>query len=203
MSNQENQEVNSSAITPQHSTITSTTSEDDSAQNKLDIPKNINQSNFEKNENNNQNKDEEYENCIESEIKSPTKSINVSSSTPMIKIVDSSQEFPEKDNNSDEVKRCFGANTIAQVYSQCSSQNSSSFLHTATNPTPTNPFLKTSSFSSNFSNSSENPDLNSDNSFMFAPPKLLTSFSSNNLFETSSFQSPILKVPDSIALGKC
>lgn len=204
-----NPEVNSSAVTPQHSIITSTTSEDE-IQNNLEASKDSadREPNVEDSQHNQSlNKDNvsESDNYVvrsESVIKSPSKALFVSSSTPVIKVMDSSQEFSEKENNN-EVKRSIGASVIAQTPSQCaSSQNSISFLHSATNPTLANPFLRTSSLSSNFFNSPDNSDLNSDNSFSFAPSKLLSPFSSNNPFEASTTERPsVLRAADSNAEG--
>ena len=218
-----NQEVNSSwAVTPQHSTITSTTSEDDSQSNnnnnnnpetqadqiesscKSDSPDNADNSQSDK-----VNNTTESDSCIvrsESVIKSPCKPLFVSSSTtPVIKIVDSSLESPEKDEDSNEEKKSISTTTtsvIAQTSTQSASpQNSTSFLHAASSPTPFNPFLRTSSFSSNITSSSafDSSDPNTDSSFIFAPPKLFTPFSSSNLFDTSAnFQRPsVLKTVDS------
>lgn len=204
-----NPEVNSSAVTPQHSTITSTT-EDDSQIN-FETQRNSAESNpldGEQSPSADQENAIESENCARSEsvIKSPSKPLFVSSSTtPVIKVVDSSLESDEKEDSSEE-KRSIGTGVIAQTSSQSASpQNSSSFLYSASSPSPSNPFLRTSSFSSNFnSNSTDNVDLNSESPFSFAPPKLLTPFSSKNPFETSSsFERPsIFKAADSKAESK-
>lgn len=200
-----NPEVNSSAVTPQHSTITSTTEDDNqinfetqknSAEPDLQDAEEVEEGGAESLA------DSESRARSESVIKSPSKPLFVSSSTPVIKVVDSSQESGEKEDSSD-ARRYTGTGVIAQPSSQCASpQNSTSFLHSASSPTPSNPFLRTSSFSSNINSSSasDNSDLNPESSFIFAPPKLLTPFSNNNLFEASpSFLRPVFKAAESDA----
>lgn len=202
------QEVNSSTATttPQHSSITSTTSEDDSQNNLPDqaeasnetIDASLTEANAEQRLDNASVSTESDSLVVRSEsvIKSTSKPLFVTSSTPVIKVVDSSQEISEKDSNND-VKRAIGTSVIAQPSSGASQ---TSFLHSTSNPSPSNPFLRTSSFSAGISSSShDNSDPNSDSASIFAPPKLFAPFSGSNLFDTSaSFQRPsVLRAADS------
>lgn len=203
------QEVNSSTATttPQHSSITSTTSEDDSQNNLPDqaeasnetIDACLTEGKAEQRLDNASVSTESDSLVVRSEsvIKSTSKPLFVTSSTPVIKVVDSSQEISEKDSNND-VKRAIGTSVIAQPSSGASPQTS--FLHSTSSPSPSNPFLRTSSFSAGISSSShDNSDPNSDSASIFAPPKLFAPFSGSNLFDTStSFQRPsVLRAADS------
>lgn len=72
--------------------------------------------------------------------------------------------------------------------SQQQQQNSTSFLHSVSSPTPSNPFLRTSSFSSGITSSTQESSSDLSSADIFAPPKLLAPFSSasGNLFSDAS-----------------
>lgn len=143
----------------------------------------------------------------ESVIRSPPKAI----STPVIKVLDhSTNTLVEPTSTSQqlykdsEVKRSLGTNVIT---SATSSAPPTSFLHSSCSKVPTNPFLRTSLFSSpafGQEEPSSNSDTGSDtsSSVIFAAPKLMPSLS-HSTFDSSFFRPSVLRVGESLSsIGK-
>lgn len=206
-----NQEVNSSTgVTPQNSVITSTTEEDNQSNEKSPSSEPVSSrsedySHDDLGDSSSACKPDSYENDAlvvrsESVIKSPfqIKPLFVSSSTtPVIKVVDSSRDHIESECNS-ELKRPFGSHFSTF---RGTSQNSNIFS-TSTIP-PTNPFSRTSSFSSNFISSStisDTNDSNSESSIVFEPSKLIPS-STSSIFDSNILRPSVLRTKDSCSEG--